>query len=138
MLMQSIDPTDQSIESSRMTDLIVDPETRAEFPIDWQQLRQLSEGNEEFELELLHIFAAETFSRLQQAQTAILQRDQSSLAHIAHQIKGGSGSIGMHLLMQLAKELEVSAKVQDWEKATSQIEPMIRLLTYVQSLLHIP
>ena len=134
--MRSTDPADKFIESSSVADVIIDPATRAEFPIDWQQLRRLSEGNEEFELELLHIFAAETFSRLQQAQTAILQRDQILLAHIAHQIKGSSGSIGMHLLMQLAKELEASAKVQDWEKATSQIEPMTRLLTYVQSLLH--
>lgn len=136
--MQSIDPTDQSIESSSVTDVIVDPAKLAEFPIDWQQLRQLSEGNEEFELELLHIFAVETFSRLQQAETAVLQRDQALLAHMAHQIKGGSGSIGMHLLMQLAQQLEAAAQVQDWEAATGQIEPMKRLLTYVQSLLHVP
>jgi HPt (histidine-containing phosphotransfer) domain-containing protein len=111
---------------------------RAELAIDWHQLRQLSEGNEEFELELLHIFATETGLLLQQGQQAILQRAQSPLAHIAHRLKGSSGSIGIHKIAQLAQALEQSARAQDWDNAASQIEQLTRLLTDIQNLLHAP
>ncbi len=111
---------------------------QAEFPIDWQQLRQLSEGNEEFELELLQIFLTETRSLLQQAQQAILRRDAPPLAHIAHQIKGGSGNIGMREIVRLARELEQSTQVRDWESATNQVEQITRSLNYVQNFLHSP
>ncbi len=111
---------------------------QAAFPIDWQQLRQLSEGNEEFELELLQIFLTETRSLLQQAQQAILRRDAPPLAHIAHQIKGGSGNIGMREIVRLARELEQSTQVRDWESATNQVEQITRSLNYVQNFLHVP
>jgi histidine phosphotransfer protein HptB len=119
----------------------------AEFPmvddnrpeaIDWQQLRQLSEGNEEFELELLHIFLTETRSLLHQAQQAILRRDAPPLAHIAHQIKGGSGNIGMREIVRIARELERSAQERDWESAANQLEQISRSLNYVQNFLHAP
>jgi histidine phosphotransfer protein HptB len=106
--------------------------------IDWQQLRQLSEGNEEFELELLHIFLTETRSLLHQAQQAIRRRDAPPLAHIAHQIKGGSGNIGMCEIVRVARELERSAQIPDWESAANQVEQITRSLNYVQNLLHAP
>jgi HPt (histidine-containing phosphotransfer) domain-containing protein len=112
--------------------------TPAEFPIDWQQLRQLSDGNEEFELELLHIFVTETQSLLQQAHQAILHSEAMPLAHIAHQIKGGSGNIGMREIVRCARELERSAQQSDWETAANQIEEIRRSLNHVQNFLHAP
>jgi HPt (histidine-containing phosphotransfer) domain-containing protein len=106
--------------------------------IDWQQLRQLSEGNEEFERELLHIFVTETRSLLQQAQQAILRNDAPPLSHIAHQIKGGSGNIGMHEIVRVARELEQSAQTEDWESAANQLAQIRRSLNDVQNLLHAP
>jgi histidine phosphotransfer protein HptB len=115
----------------------IDP-AQAEFSIDWQQLRQLSEGNEEFELELLQIFLTETRSLLQQAQQAILRCDAPPLAHIAHQIKGGSGNLGMREIVRVARELERSAQGPDWESAANQVEQITRSLNYVQNFLHAP
>jgi histidine phosphotransfer protein HptB len=142
--MQSTDFMDYPTDRNTVTHSI-DP-VPAKFPmfkerpeaIDWQQLRQLSEGNEEFELELLHIFLTETRSLLLQAQQAILRRDAPPLAHIAHQIKGGSGNIGMREIVRVARELERSAQVPDWESAANQVEQITRSLNYVQNFLHAP
>ncbi len=134
--MQSTDFMDYP--TARITVTHPSDPAQAEFPIDWQQLRQLSEGNEEFELELLHIFLTETRSLLQQAQQAILRRDAPPLAHIAHQIKGGSGNIGMREIVRVARELEQSSQLPDWEGAANQVEQITRSLNYVQNFLHAP
>ncbi len=136
VLMQSTDLIDDSIDLNAVTQPS-DP-AQAEFPIDWQQLRLLSEGNEEFELELLNIFVTETRSLLQQARHVILSQDAPPLAHIAHQIKGGSGNIGMREIVRVARELEQSAQSGDWENATNQVEQISRSLNYVQNFLHAP
>jgi histidine phosphotransfer protein HptB len=136
VLMQSTDLMDDPIDPNAVTQPS-DP-AQAEFPIDWQQLRLLSEGNEEFELELLNIFVTETRSLLQQARHVILSQDAPPLAHIAHQIKGGSGNIGMREIVRFARELEQSAQSGDWESATNQVEQISRSLNYVQNFLHAP
>jgi histidine phosphotransfer protein HptB len=110
----------------------------ATLPIDWKQLRQLSDGNEEFELELLEIFWTETIKLLQNAQRAILIQDADQLGYVAHQIKGGSGNLGMTEMARLAKELEQQAKTQDWPNASSCIERLNRSLNYVQKFLQAP
>jgi histidine phosphotransfer protein HptB len=136
VLMQSADFMDYSTNRNTVTHPS-DP-AQAEFPIDWQQLRLLSEGNEEFELELLNIFVTETRSLLQQARQSILAQDAPPLAHIAHQIKGGSGNIGMREIVRVARELEQSAQIPDWESAANQVEQITRSLNYVQNFLHAP
>jgi histidine phosphotransfer protein HptB len=136
VLMQSADFMDYPTNRNTVTHPS-DP-AQTEFPIDWQQLRLLSEGNEEFELELLNIFVTETRSLLQQARQAILSQNAPPLAHIAHQIKGGSGNIGMREIVRVARELEQSAQAPDWESAANQIEQISRSLNYVQNFLHAP
>jgi histidine phosphotransfer protein HptB len=111
---------------------------RAALPIDWQQLQQLSEGNEAFELELLQIFLTETERLLQHAQRALLAHDIPQLNYVAHQIKGGSGNIGMGEMVRLAKALEQQAKAQDWENATTSLAQLNRSLTHVQTFLQSP
>jgi histidine phosphotransfer protein HptB len=111
---------------------------RAALPIDWQQLQQLSEGNEAFELELLQIFLTENQRLLQHAQRALLAHDIPQLNYVAHQIKGGSGNIGMGEMVRLAKALEQQAKAQDWENATTSLAQLNRSLTHVQTFLQSP
>jgi histidine phosphotransfer protein HptB len=136
--MQSTDFLDYPTDQNTVTHPTDPARTERPEAIDWQQLRQLSEGNEEFELELLQIFVTETRSLLQQAQQAILRHDAPPLSHIAHQIKGGSGNIGMHEIVRVARELEQSAQTGDWESAANQLTQIRRSLNYVQNLLHAP
>lgn len=111
---------------------------RSALPIDWKQLQQLSEGNEEFELELLQIFLTETTKLLQRAQYAILHHDRPQLAHAAHQMKGGSGNIGMTEMARLCRELETMTQAEDWEQAGQQVEAIARSLNYVANYLQTP
>ncbi len=111
---------------------------RAALPIDWQQLQQLSDGSEEFELELLEIFLHETTKLLQQAQRAVLVQDAQQLGYVAHQIKGGSGNIGMREMVRLAKELERQAQAKDWCSVVNCLEQLGRSLNYVQNFLQTP
>jgi HPt (histidine-containing phosphotransfer) domain-containing protein len=111
---------------------------RSALPIDWKQLQQLSEGNEEFELELLQIFLTETTKLLQRAQYAILHHDRPQLAHAAHQMKGGSGNIGMTEMARLCRELETMTQAENWEQAEQQVEAIARSLNYVANYLQTP
>jgi histidine phosphotransfer protein HptB len=111
---------------------------RAALPIDWRQLSQLSDGNEEFELELLEIFAIETGKLLHSAHQAVIGQDAQTLHHVAHQIKGGSGNIGMVEMVRFARELEQQAHKQDWHSAVNCLDQISRSLSYVQNFLQAP
>jgi histidine phosphotransfer protein HptB len=111
---------------------------KSTLPIDWQQLQQLSDGNEEFEMELLQMFLNEARSALLRAQQAISQRDAQGLSAIGHQLKGASGNIGMVELSRLSRELELAAKQAAWDKATQEVEQISRSLNFVQNFLQTP
>ena len=76
------------------------------IPIDWKRLHDLSDGNPEFEVELLKIFFVETKTQLQVLSLAILESDLLTIEHIAHKLKGSSGNIGLFDLYQHASLLE--------------------------------
>ena len=80
------------------------------IPIDWEQLHALSDGNEEFEVELLKIFFVETKTQLQLLSLAILKSDLPTIEHLAHKLKGSSGNIGFFDLYQHASLLEHQAR----------------------------
>jgi histidine phosphotransfer protein HptB len=113
----------------------LDHRQRDAFPIDWAQLHLLSEGNEEFELELLSIFWTETHSRLQVAQTAVLTADFAALHYVAHQMKGASGNVGLHDVWRIASELEKMAHRADLTGAEALLLELSRCLNYVQAFL---
>jgi HPt (histidine-containing phosphotransfer) domain-containing protein len=105
---------------------------RNSLPIDWQQLGQLSDGNEEFERELLGIFLEESRQRLQQAQQALFACDYGSLRAAAHQMKGASGNIGLHDFWEMSAKLERRAKQQNLTGVDNLLVEMMRSLTYVE------
>ena len=76
------------------------------IPIDWKRLHDLSDGNQEFEVELLKIFFVETKTQLQILSLAILESDLPTIEHLAHKLKGSSGNIGLFDLYQHASLLE--------------------------------
>ncbi|PSB02647.1 Hpt domain-containing protein [Merismopedia glauca] len=74
--------------------------------IDWYQLSQLSEGNSEFELELLQMFTEDVPIYIEEIKTALANQDLVTLNRVAHQIKGSSGNVGAKKIESLAAELE--------------------------------
>lgn len=77
--------------------------------LDWQQLSQLSEGNSEFELELLQMFAEDIPIYLEEIEKAIADKDCKNLKRIAHQIKGSSGNVGAKAMEEVAAKIESSS-----------------------------
>jgi CheY-like chemotaxis protein len=73
---------------------------------DWEHLHQLSENNQEFELELLQMFAEDAAIHLQAIELALAQPDFSALEREAHQIKGSSANVGAKPMQVSATQLE--------------------------------
>ena len=120
------------------------------IPIDWKQLHALSDGNEEFEVELLKIFFVETKTQLQLLSLAILKSDLPTIEHLAHKLKGSSGNIGFFDLYQHASLLEHQsrsskltehAQIQESRTESARIEQrrlldrMLQDLTMIQIFL---
>ncbi|MGI0494896.1 Hpt domain-containing protein [Alkalinema pantanalense CENA528] len=103
--------------------------------IDWKQLHQLSDGNTEFEVELLKIFFVETKTRLQLLESALADRDCHTLQYLAHQIKGASGNVGLRKMWQAATELEKQARQQDLSHGSLLLTQLNNSLLVVQDFL---
>ncbi|MEB3294224.1 MAG: Hpt domain-containing protein [Synechococcales bacterium] len=107
----------------------------ADLPINWHQLHQLSDGNEEFELELLKIFFVETDNRLQLASRAIASQDCQTLQYLAHQIKGASGNLGFQDMWNAAASLEQQARQAELSQGTHLLERLMTSLARVKHFL---
>ena len=107
------------------------------FPqfIDWQHLHQLSDDNEEFELELLHVFVEDAGNHLKALATAIAERQFRDLEHAAHHIKGASANVGLVAMSAIADQLEQQARQHQLAKAPEQLTQLQQRLDEVQLFL---
>ena len=80
--------------------------TAPELQLDWQHLDHLSEGDKEFELELLQTFVADTHIHLAAAKEAIAANDLALAARSAHHLKGTSANVGFTAMHLAAEKLE--------------------------------
>lgn len=78
--------------------------------IDWSHLRQMSDGNQDFELELLKIFLEDTQYHLAEAKAAISLEDFWKLEQAAHHVKGASANVGVKTMQMAAAQLEQKAR----------------------------
>ena len=122
--------------------------TAASVSIDWKQLHVLSDGNEEFEVELLKIFFVETKTQLQVLSLAIHESDLPTIEHLAHKLKGSSGNVGFLDLYQHASLLERQARsgqlipnadtepcAEPWTEQNHLLDRMIQDLATIQTFL---
>lgn len=78
--------------------------------INWEHLEQMSDGNQDFELELLKIFVADTHQHLAGTKAAIELEDFLKLEQEAHHIKGASANVGVKRMQMAAAQLEQMAR----------------------------
>ncbi|NJK35396.1 MAG: Hpt domain-containing protein [Oscillatoriales cyanobacterium SM2_2_1] len=76
------------------------------IPIDLKSLRQISEGDINFELELLSVYLEDAKTHLAQLQAAHAAQNYVQLGQEAHYFKGSSSNIGAIPMQTLAAELE--------------------------------
>ncbi len=78
-------------------------------PIDLDRLRLSSDGDRQFELELLQIYIDDMNLRLRDLENARLNGDVKEVRHIAHTIKGASANVGAEGMRMLAQSIERGA-----------------------------
>jgi histidine phosphotransfer protein HptB len=105
---------------------------QANLPINLEHLRQLSEGDTEFELELLQVFVEDTQSHLDTAINAIAANDYKTLEREVHQIKGASGNVGAEAMQALALVLERQAQKEELINPSDFIAQLEEYLSQVK------
>ncbi len=103
--------------------------------IDWEHLHQISDGNEEFERELLHIFTEDAYMHLEEAQVALLLGDHNAVLRAAHHVKGASANVGLKEMKTIASQLEADANKQQLTDAPRMLSRLAELLQDLQAFL---
>lgn len=75
-------------------------------PIDLNHLNEISEGDIEFEIELLQTYCEDVLLRIEKTREAIADNDWVKIMSNSHQIKGSSGNVGAYQVEKLAAQLE--------------------------------
>jgi len=106
-------------------------------PIDLEQLHQISEGDIEFEIEVLQVYVEDVQQRLEVMRGAIANGDHMQVMREAHHIKGSSSNVGALQMRDLAVNLEELNLVQNLEqdrlKAMELNEQMVLNMQAVES-----
>ncbi len=97
-------------------------------PINRQQLKQVSGGDRDFEVELIQVFLDDARSQIPTAQQLLVEKDWPALQRLAHRLKGASANIGAEPASLLARQLEMQARDQ------ASDESMQAMVTFCQKL----
>lgn len=89
--------------------------------LDLEYLREVSGGDEEFEIEILQTFAESAPDLMQALDTALDACDASAVRHAAHTLKGSSRSIGGQNFAKVCEVIEHAAKQHDLEVCRANI-----------------
>lgn len=108
---------------------------RVELVIDWEQLHQISDGNTEFERELLQIFVIDAQTHLEAAQHALATQNSDELSRAAHHVKGASANVGLTQMYAIATKLEYQAQRQQFTDAPVWLTELAEALEAVQTFL---
>ncbi len=96
-------------------------------------LRQISEGNLDFERDLLEVFLEDSWLHLARLQEAIATPNPHQFHHSAHHLKGSSANVGAIQIQAIAQHLEHLARHPSFATTLPQSIP---LLTQLETALH--
>lgn len=111
------------------------PTSMPSFVINWEHLHQISDGNPEFEIELLHIFLEDTQDHLAGMAAAIASADTNLLEQEAHHIKGASANLGLTGMQAIATQLEQQARRNQMKGALELVADLQTSLDGIRSFL---
>ncbi len=103
--------------------------------IDWRSLQQLSDGDRQFEQELLSLYVDDTRSHLSELGDAVMAQDAPRVTKLAHYLKGSSGNVGIKSLHSCAANLESQARKGELSSSQQILAEMIGLFQQVQAVL---
>jgi PAS domain S-box-containing protein len=103
--------------------------------IDLERLTQITRGDTEFQQELLQAFVDDAQIYIKEARQALNNQDYEILARRAHQIKGGSATVAILKMPEIALQLETQAHEKQLENAESMLLELEGILTQVQDFI---
>ncbi len=111
------------------------PYSLEEAPIDLKRLHEISRGDEEFELELLETFMEDAVVYLDDIKRSIAVQDWSALSRRAHQLKGGSATVAILSMPNIARKIENLAHQQSREGMDDLVKELDRILDRLQGFI---
>ncbi|MCT7962152.1 PAS domain S-box protein [Laspinema sp. D1] len=103
-----------------------------EAPIDLDRLHEISRGDEEFELELLETFMEDAVVYFEDIKHYIQTQDWVALGRRAHQLKGGSATVAVLSMPNIAREIESQAN----QECPEGLEELVAELEIIFTRLH--
>ena len=103
--------------------------------IDWEHLHQISDGNEDFERELLQIFWKDTQQHLTTVKTALEAGNAMTISLSAHHIKGSSANVGLYEMQAIASTLEQQALNNNLTQSATLISQLVEMLETLKQFL---
>jgi HPt (histidine-containing phosphotransfer) domain-containing protein len=104
-------------------------------PIDPEQLNQISEGDIEFEVEVLQVYVEDISQRIDKIREAIAIADYSQIKKQSHHIKGSSSNVGAMQMRAFAVQLEELGENPDSEKVLAISEQMLEEMQAVEQFI---
>ncbi len=74
--------------------------------LDWEHLHEISDGDTDFEIELLQMFVEDAQTHIDEVKEAVEQNDWQKLGREAHHLKGASANVGAIPMQLAAQKLE--------------------------------
>jgi HPt (histidine-containing phosphotransfer) domain-containing protein len=112
----------------------LDPDSQP-LEINWERLGQISDDDEEFQLELLSMLAADITEKLVIIQAAIEQQSGKQLQEIGHYLKGATANVGVVSISVISGQIEDHARTEQFELAASCLAALAaqqqKLLAYL-------
>jgi HPt (histidine-containing phosphotransfer) domain-containing protein len=104
-------------------------------PIDLEQLNQISEGDIEFEVEVLQVYVEDISQRIDKIREAIAIQDYTQIRKEAHHIKGSSSNVGAMKMRSFAVQLEELDENQDSEKVLPISDQMLEEMQAIEQFM---
>jgi HPt (histidine-containing phosphotransfer) domain-containing protein len=88
-----------------------------ERPVEIEQIREVADGDPEFERELIETFLTDSEEQIQSLEVALREKDADEIRVRAHTIKGSSANAGAKRLQEVACEMERIGSSNELEEA---------------------
>ena len=114
----------------------LDPDDQP-LKIDWERLSQISDDDQEFQLELLNMLAADITEQIVIIGKAIDQKSSKELQELGHYLKGATANVGVESIASIARQIEEAGKADQFELAATCLVALSgqqnQLLAYLAS-----
>ncbi|PZO41099.1 MAG: Hpt domain-containing protein [Pseudanabaena frigida] len=100
--------------------------------IDLEQLNQISEGDIEFEIEVLQVYIEDIMQRIDKIRGEFSSNDLAQVLREAHHIKGASSNVGALQMQALAEQIEKLDLNCDSEKILTILNDMLEKMKDIE------